>query len=85
MHQALTRRYKRVRDGEIVAPDVLLIDGGKGQLAEAAQRCSRNSGSTDVTLIGVAKGPTGAPARSSCSCWAGRRPLYCRRTRAPCT
>ncbi len=35
MYQALTRRYKRVRDGEIVAPDVLLIDGGKGQLAEA--------------------------------------------------
>ena len=37
MYQALTRRYKRVRDGEIAAPDVLLIDGGKGQLAEAAK------------------------------------------------
>ena len=37
MNQALTRRYKRVRDGEIMAPDVLLIDGGKGQLAEAAK------------------------------------------------
>ncbi len=37
MNQALTRRYKRVRDGEITAPDVLLIDGGKGQLAEAAK------------------------------------------------
>jgi excinuclease ABC subunit C len=36
MYQALTRRYKRVRDGEISAPDMLLIDGGKGQLAEAA-------------------------------------------------
>src|ERR1700678_970819 len=30
MYQALTRRYKRVRDGEIAKPDVLLIDGGKG-------------------------------------------------------
>src|SRR6202043_2829972 len=27
MHQALSRRYKRVRDGEFSAPDVLLIDG----------------------------------------------------------
>ncbi len=37
MHQALTRRYKRVRDGEAPKPDLLLIDGGKGQLAEAAR------------------------------------------------
>jgi excinuclease ABC subunit C len=35
MYQALTRRYKRVRDGEYSAPDVLLIDGGKGQLARS--------------------------------------------------
>jgi excinuclease ABC subunit C len=55
MHQALTRRYKRVRDGEIVKPDVLLIDGGKGQLAEAA-RVLEELQVGGVTLIGVAKG-----------------------------
>ncbi len=55
MHQALTRRYKRVRDGEIVKPDVLLIDGGKGQLAEAAG-VLEEMGVTGITLIGVAKG-----------------------------
>ena len=55
MYQALTRRYKRVRDGEIIAPDVLLIDGGKGQLAEAA-RVLDELAVTGVTLIGVAKG-----------------------------
>ena len=55
MHQALTRRYKRVRDGEIVKPDVLLIDGGKGQLAEAAT-VLEELGVTGITLIGVAKG-----------------------------
>ncbi|MEA3175543.1 MAG: excinuclease subunit [Gammaproteobacteria bacterium] len=55
MHQALTRRYKRVRDGEIVKPDVLLIDGGKGQLAEAAQVLGE-LGVGGITLIGVAKG-----------------------------
>jgi excinuclease ABC subunit C len=55
MYQALTRRYKRVRDGEIVKPDVLLIDGGKGQLAEAAKVLAE-LGVGGITLIGVAKG-----------------------------
>jgi excinuclease ABC subunit C len=55
MYQALTRRYKRVRDGEITRPDILLIDGGKGQLAEAA-RVLEELEVTGVTLIGVAKG-----------------------------
>jgi excinuclease ABC subunit C len=55
MHQALTRRYKRIRDGELVKPDILLIDGGKGQLAEAAN-VLEELGVGGVTLIGVAKG-----------------------------
>jgi excinuclease ABC subunit C len=55
MYQALTRRYKRVREGEIVKPDVLLIDGGKGQLAEAAKVLDE-LGVGGITLIGVAKG-----------------------------
>ena len=55
MYQALTRRYKRVRDGEIVKPDILLIDGGKGQLAEAAKVLDE-LGVAGITLIGVAKG-----------------------------
>jgi excinuclease ABC subunit C len=55
MYQALTRRYKRVRDGEIPKPDILLIDGGKGQLAEAA-KVLEELGVPGITLIGVAKG-----------------------------
>jgi excinuclease ABC subunit C len=55
MYQALTRRYKRVRDGEFGAPDVLLIDGGKGQLAEA-EKVLHELGVTGITLVGVAKG-----------------------------
>ena len=62
MYQALTRRYKRVRDGEITAPDVLLIDGGKGQLAEAA-RVIEELGIEGVTLIGVAKGADRRPGQ----------------------
>jgi excinuclease ABC subunit C len=55
MNQALTRRYKRVRDREVTAPDVLLIDGGKGQLAEAAKVLDE-LGVAGIALIGVAKG-----------------------------
>jgi excinuclease ABC subunit C len=35
MAEALRRRYARVRKGEVPMPDVLFVDGGKGQLAEA--------------------------------------------------
>jgi excinuclease ABC subunit C len=35
MRQALSRRYRRVKTGEVPLPDVLIIDGGKGQLTEA--------------------------------------------------
>ena len=62
MYQALTRRYKRVRDGEITAPDVLLIDGGKGQLAEAAKVIDE-LGVKGITLIGVAKGADRRPGQ----------------------
>ena len=62
MHQALTRRYKRVRDGEFVAPDVLLIDGGKGQLAEASKALDE-LGINGIALIGVAKGAERRPGQ----------------------
>jgi excinuclease ABC subunit C len=62
MYQALTRRYKRVRDGEIVAPDILLIDGGKGQLAEAA-RVLEELQVKGVKLVGVAKGADRRPGQ----------------------
>ena len=62
MNQALTRRYKRVRDGEVTAPDVLLIDGGKGQLSEAA-KALEELGVGGIRLIGVAKGADRRPGQ----------------------
>jgi excinuclease ABC subunit C len=62
MHQALTRRYTRVRNGEVVKPDILLIDGGKGQLAEAAKVITE-LGIEGITLIGVAKGADRRPGQ----------------------
>ena len=35
MREALRRRYVRVKKGEVPMPDVLFVDGGKGQLSEA--------------------------------------------------
>lgn len=60
MHQALTRRFSKVKDGEGKRPDVLLIDGGKGQLA-MAQAVMQELGLTDQVLLGVAKGVTRKP------------------------
>ncbi len=62
MYQALNRRYKRVRDGEITAPDVLLIDGGKGQLSAAA-KVLEELGVSGIRLIGVAKGADRRPGQ----------------------
>lgn len=57
MEQALTRRYTRLQQGEGKLPDVLLIDGGKGQLAKA-QGVLAELGVNGVRLLGVAKGTT---------------------------
>ena len=55
MHQALERRYKRIQAGEGVLPDILLIDGGKGQVAQALQVLN-DLAVTGVLVVGVAKG-----------------------------
>ena len=57
MAQALTRRYTRIKKGEGKLPDVLLIDGGKGQLS-AAKKVMLELGIEGVRLLGVAKGST---------------------------
>ena len=56
MHQALTRRFRKVAEGEGAQPDMLLIDGGAGQVAQALD-VLRELGVTGIQVIGVAKGP----------------------------
>lgn len=60
MHQALERRYTRVRKEEGVLPDVLLIDGGAGQV-EQARRVVTDLQIETVKIVGVAKGPSRKP------------------------
>jgi excinuclease ABC subunit C len=55
MGQALERRYRRVKQGEVPLPDLLFIDGGKGQLS-AVHAILQDLGVSGLTLIGVAKG-----------------------------
>lgn len=60
MHQALFRRFRRAVDEQGVLPDVLLIDGGAGQVAQARAVLDELA-VQGVTLVGVAKGPARRP------------------------
>ncbi|MGB1110727.1 MAG: excinuclease ABC subunit UvrC [Gammaproteobacteria bacterium] len=55
MNQVLRRRYKAVSEGAAPVPDVLLVDGGKGQLAQA-EEILNELGVEGILLVGVAKG-----------------------------
>jgi excinuclease ABC subunit C len=56
LREALTRRCARIVSGEYPAPDLLVIDGGRGQVAVAAN-VLEEQGMHGVPLIGIAKGP----------------------------
>ena len=57
MEQAIQRRFTRLKNGEGALPDILLIDGGKGQLRKA-QDMLTELGIVGVLVVGVAKGVT---------------------------
>ncbi|QDP71867.1 excinuclease ABC subunit UvrC [Legionella israelensis] len=56
MGQAIHRRFKRLLSEQSL-PDVLIIDGGKGQV-EVAHRVLNGLGIHEVKIIGIAKGPS---------------------------
>lgn len=60
LHQALTRRYARSREGSGRLPDILFVDGGKGQLAQARDVLDELE-VTGVVTVGIAKGPDRRP------------------------
>jgi excinuclease ABC subunit C len=60
MEQAIRRRYTRLMKGEGKLPDILLIDGGKGQIG-IAKDVLADLGVVGVMILGVAKGTTRKP------------------------
>lgn len=60
MREALERRYARVRKGEVPVPDILFIDGGKGQLTQALE-VLRELELDWILVVGVAKGASRKP------------------------
>lgn len=60
MRDVLTRRYRRTVAGEGKMPDLVMIDGGQGQLGVAVEVMTE-LGLSDVPLLGVAKGQSRKP------------------------
>ncbi|HMT81436.1 MAG TPA: excinuclease ABC subunit UvrC [Azonexus sp.] len=74
MRQAVTRRYDGIAAGEGTAPDLILIDGGKGQVGCAFSALA-DLGLSHIPLIGVAKGEGRKPGLESIIFPDGREPL----------
>jgi excinuclease ABC subunit C len=55
MHQVLTRRYRHAAENDGDVPDLLIIDGGKGQVTRALEALDE-VGLEGVPLVGVSKG-----------------------------
>ena len=64
MEQVLRRRYARVKQGEVALPDVLFVDGGPGQLAQAV-KVMDDLQIQGLKIVGVAKGLDRKPGRES--------------------
>jgi excinuclease ABC subunit C len=62
LREAVMRRYTRIRDGEAPAPDLLLIDGGRGQVNAVAPVLAE-LGFGALPLIGVSKGADRRPGQ----------------------
>ncbi|SEA19530.1 excinuclease ABC subunit UvrC [Pedobacter hartonius] len=55
MEEAVYRRYKRMLEEEESLPQLIIIDGGKGQLSSAVSSLKKLGIDTKVTVIGIAK------------------------------
>ncbi|MBA2652495.1 MAG: excinuclease ABC subunit UvrC [Tatlockia sp.] len=57
MEQAISRRFKRLLKEQNTLPDILIVDGGKGQVGVAKRVLVELGIEEDLTLLGIAKGP----------------------------
>jgi excinuclease ABC subunit C len=74
MRQAVSRRYDKLAEGEGAAPDLILIDGGKGQVG-VAYAAMTELGLAQIPMLGVAKGEARKPGLETLIFPEGREPL----------
>jgi excinuclease ABC subunit C len=75
MRQALTRRYEKVASGDAMAPDLILIDGGKGQHG-VAREVFTELGLEHLQSVGVAKGEDRKPGLETLFVHGREAPLH---------
>jgi excinuclease ABC subunit C len=74
LEQVLRRRYAKVKAGEAPMPDLVIIDGGRGQLSSACE-VLRDLGLHELAVIAVSKGEGRKPGRESIHLPARRQAL----------
>ncbi|GAB2181509.1 excinuclease ABC subunit UvrC [Denitratisoma sp. agr-D3] len=74
MAQALERRYSKVASGDSPAPDLILIDGGKGQ-HRVAREVLAELNLAHLLTIGIAKGEERKPGLETLFVWGRDEPL----------
>jgi excinuclease ABC subunit C len=74
MAQAVSRRFKRIQAGEYEKPDILFIDGGKGQI-NAVCAVLEELEIEDVMVVGVSKGPSRKSGREQLFCAGDAQPI----------
>ncbi len=77
MRQALLRRYQKLQQGQGKRPDLVLIDGGIGQLGIAIEVMAE-LGLNDIELVGVAKGVERKPGMEQLFRPSAEKPLQLR-------
>ncbi len=75
MSQVITRHYTRLQKEQGTIPDLVLIDGGKGQVTSARNALKELQLDESLTLLGIAKGPSRKPGLETLIMSDGRRML----------